>query len=149
MNLEILGLGLFGSHALLMSVDESFHRRRGLKPWERWGHPLDTLTVLVVILFALTNEFNKFNLWIYGALSIFSTLFVTKDEWIHQQDCGPIEHWLHSLLFILHPLIFLVVYQFWSEGVFPNWFKFIPYLILSFGLYQLLYWNFLRRNHDR
>lgn len=145
MSLEILGGVLFGSHALLMSIDEAFHRRRGLKTWERWGHPLDTLTVLIVILFALTSDFNQTNLWIYAGLGIFSTLFVTKDEWIHQQHCNGTEHWLHSLLFILHPLIFILVYKFWSEDSFPAWFVMIPFLILGFGLYQLLYWNFLRR----
>lgn len=145
MSLEFLGLGLFGSHALLMGVDETIHLRRGLKRWERWGHPLDTLTVLIVILFAYTQEFNPTNLWIFAGLGIFSTLFVTKDEWIHQQDCGPMEHWLHAVLFILHPLIFLVVYKYWSEGAFPFWFKLIPFFILGFGLYQLLFWNFLRR----
>ncbi len=149
MNLEIIGGLLFGSHALLMSVDETLHRRRGLKKWERWGHPLDTLTVLIVILFAMSREFTTTNLWIYAGLGIFSTLFVTKDEWIHQQDCGPVEHWLHSLLFILHPLIFLLVYAYWSSGSFPVWFNFIPILILTFGLYQLIFWNFLRRKHDR
>lgn len=146
MNLEILGGLLFGSHALLMGVDETFHLRRGLKTWERWGHPLDTLTVLITILFALTQEFTTLNLWIYGALGVFSTLFVTKDEWIHKQDCGAVEHWLHSLLFILHPLIFLIVYAYWSEGRFPEWFNLIPFLILGFGLYQLVFWNFFRRN---
>lgn len=144
MSLDVLGLGLFGSHALLMSVDEAFHRSRGLKTWERWGHPLDTLTVLIVILFALTQEFTTRNLWVYGILSVFSTLFVTKDEWIHQQDCGPVEHWLHSLLFILHPLIFLLVYAYWSAGDFPLWFSYVPLLILGFGFYQLFYWNFFR-----
>ena len=149
MSFEFLGGLLFGSHALLMTVDEAFHRRRGLSTWERWGHPLDTLTVLIVILFALMSEYTQTNIWIYGLLSVLSSLFVTKDEWIHQQECGPVEHWLHSLLFILHPLIFLLVYKFWSEGNFPGWFSLVPFLIMSFGLYQLLYWNFFRRKYDR
>lgn len=146
MNLEIVGGLLFGSHAILMGVDETFHRRRGLKRWERVGHPLDTLTVLIVILFAMSVPFTETNLWIYAGLGVFSTLFVTKDEWIHTQDCGALEHWLHSVLFILHPLIFLLVYAYWSKNNFPEWFVAIPYLILSFCLYQLFYWNFFRRN---
>jgi hypothetical protein len=146
MSLELLGGVLFGSHALLMTVDEALHRRRGLKRWERWGHPLDTLTVLAPISFALLSEFTPTNLWIYGGLSAFSCLFVTKDEWVHQQDCGPGEHWLHSVLFILHPLLFLLVYAFWAGEAFPTWFKLIPLLILGFGCYQLLYWNLFRRD---
>ena len=40
----------FGMQAALMVFDEGyFHRGRGLGPWERWGHPLDTVTFLLCL----------------------------------------------------------------------------------------------------
>ena len=33
-----------------------FHHRRGLGKWEKVGHPLDTLTVLMAYLFLLFNS---------------------------------------------------------------------------------------------
>jgi hypothetical protein len=69
------------------------------------GHPLDTLTVIACFLFLVVNTFDWENLAIYVGLSVFSCLFVTKDEWIHSKECVPLENWLHALLFVLHPII--------------------------------------------
>lgn len=138
----------FALHAILMGIDEVIHHQRGLKSWERWGHPLDTLTVLMCVLFVLYAPFNETNQMIYLALAIFSTLFVTKDEWVHARECNPFEQWLHALLFILHPVLLYLVYYFWSTNTYPFWFAPLPYGIALFGLYQLIYWNLLRRNRD-
>ncbi len=44
----------FALQGLAILVDEFyFHRRRGLPIWERWGHPLDTLSLLICWLFLL------------------------------------------------------------------------------------------------
>lgn len=133
-------------HALLMGIDEGIHLKRGLKRWERWGHPLDTLTVLACVLFVLNAPFTESNVWVYLGLAIFSTLFVTKDEWVHAQECEAFEQWLHALLFILHPVLLYLVYVFWSQGVFPQWFLPMPYGIALFAGYQVVYWNFIRRS---
>ena len=138
----------FAIHALLMGIDEVIHHRRGLQRWERWGHPLDTLTVLACVLFALNAPFTDHNRWLYLALSVFSTLFVTKDEWVHARECKAFEQWLHAILFILHPILLYLVYFFWSESSFPDWFFPLPYGIAVFGAYQFIYWNVIRRTHD-
>lgn len=138
----------FALHALIMGIDEVIHHKRGLKRWERWGHPLDTLTVLACILFVLNAPFNQTNQMIYLGLAIFSTLFVTKDEWVHSRECNPFEQWLHALLFILHPVLLYSVYYFWSMDAYPFWFIPLPYGVALFGLYQLVYWNVLRRKRD-
>ena len=135
----------FALHALLMGIDEVIHHQRGLNKWERWGHPLDTLTVLACVLFVFNAPFSETNEMIYLALALFSTLFVTKDEWVHAKECKAFEQWLHALLFILHPVLLYLVYSFWSTNSFPVWLKPLPYGIALFGLYQLVYWNFLRR----
>lgn len=94
-------------HALAMAADEAwYHRRRGLGRWERWGHPADTLTVLVCYLLALAAP--AAGLGLYLAAAAFSTLFVTKDEWIHAGACTGGEMWLHAFLFALHPVLLLL-----------------------------------------
>jgi len=146
----------FPLQMICMAVDEiHFHRRRGLPRWERLGHPLDTLTVLACFVWLLAAPPSAFSLNVYAGLSVFSCLFVTKDEPVHSKHCRSGEHWLHAILFILHPLVLLSAGLLW-----PAWrqqpLSFIHYtgfernflavntlLTLAFGLYQLIYWNFL------
>src|SRR5262249_53620692 len=146
----------FPLQMICMAVDEIYyHRRRGLPRWERLGHPLDTLTVLACFVWLLTAPPSAFSLSVYAGLSVFSCLFVTKDEPTHTKYCSSGEHWLHAMLFILHPLVLLSAGLLW-----PAWLKQPPssmrytgferqfliaitLLTLAFGLYQLIYWNFL------
>ncbi len=123
-------LGLQGA---VMSVDEFYyHRQRGLGRWERWGHPLDTL----IFFFALAI------LWWRGpgvlsiVIATLSTLIITKDEWVHAKVSPGGEQWLHSLLFILHPLILVFAHFSW-----PHWSPWILAVVGFFLLYQTLYWN--------
>ncbi|HKQ72359.1 MAG TPA: hypothetical protein VJ810_01430 [Blastocatellia bacterium] len=146
----------FPLQMICMAVDEiHFHRRRGLPRWERLGHPLDTLTVLACFMWLLIAEPGAFSMGVYAGLSAFSCLFVTKDEPVHSKYCSSGEHWLHAMLFILHPLVLLCAGLLWQAGRQPS-LSFIRYtgfergfllantlLTLAFGLYQLIYWNFL------
>src|SRR5215471_11294112 len=98
----------FVLQVLCMVADEVyFHRRRELPLWERLGHPLDTLTVLACFMWLLAAAPSILSLRVYVGLSVFSCLFVTKDELVHSKHCCPSEHWLHALLFSLHPLVLL------------------------------------------
>ena len=149
----------FALQALLMAVDEFyFHWQRKLPRWERIGHPLDTLTVLLCLGFLLFVRPSPLSTAIYALLCIFSCLFVTKDEWVHKQECPAGEQWLHALLFILHPLLFISAGLLWMalHSGLPNLFDLIRYegferrffisnlgLIFAFGLYQAIYWNLL------
>jgi hypothetical protein len=144
--------------SLCMMVDEfHYHLRRGLSRWERIGHPLDTLTVLACLFWVLLAPPASDSIAVYAALSVFSCLFVTKDEWVHARRCAGGEHWLHAMLFILHPLALLALSQFWPalHETAPSFDATRPaglaraFLLtqisvtLLFGLYQLIYWNFL------
>jgi len=132
----------FVLQGMLMVVDEFFyHRGRGLTRWEVIGHPLDTLTVGAALCFLLLAPPTTTNLFLYGALSAFSCLFVTKDEFVHQEACLPGEHWLHSLLFILHPVVFFGAGVLWWNGepLYPL--RLQTALVALFGLYQLLFWR--------
>ncbi len=122
--------------AAAMLVDEGwYHRRRGLPRWERIGHPLDTLTFIACLIWLLAGG----SAHGYLALAVGSTLFVAKDEPIHAQLCPPGEHWLHALLFVLHPLVLASFYC-------------LPRSILvgqlavtvAFFAYQVIYWNVVR-----
>ena len=64
-------------HALGMLVDEAcFHRRCALPTWERWGHPLDTLTVLACYGLLLGLPPTRNVLLDYVAAAVFSCLFI-------------------------------------------------------------------------
>jgi hypothetical protein len=135
-------LAPFVIQAAAMLVDEGiYHRRRGLPRWERLGHPADTLTVLACYAWLLWARPSPSHAMAYGALAAFSSLFVTKDEAVHARRCSAGEHWVHALLFLLHPLVFLAAGTLWWTG------RLRPVLVTgagmtaAFGTYQLLYWN--------
>lgn len=135
--------------AVLMLVDEiHFHRRRGLPRWERIGHPLDTLTLLACYAVALIFPPEGKYLALFAALGVFSCLFITKDEGIHTENCDAKENHLHALLFVLHPvLLFSVGLLWWLPDLAGARTLLVTQaaLTLLFGLYQLIYWNFVWR----
>jgi hypothetical protein len=154
----------FALQMLFMSIDEYvFHRKRGLPRWERVGHPLDTATVVVCFGWVLLVPPRAGTAAIFAALCVFSTLFVTKDEGVHNKHCTAAEQWLHALLFILHPIVFASAALLWpavhAGGFSPaDWILYSgrerPFLILAFaltllfGIYQFVYWNLLWRPAD-
>ncbi|HEY7544568.1 MAG TPA: hypothetical protein VID27_06790, partial [Blastocatellia bacterium] len=114
----------------------------------------------------LVTEPTPTSIAVYTGLSIFSCLFVTKDEWMHAKFCRAGEHWLHAMLFILHPLSFLSAGLMWgainSTRTNSQPFGWIRYegfertflivnatLTLFFGLYQLIYWNMIWKNTSK
>ena len=140
----------FVLQGLAMMVDEFyFHRKRGLPRWERIGHPLDTLTVLAsyscVLFLPPTTSFIS----LFVGISIFSCIFVTKDEFVHKEKCSAAEQWLHSVLFILHPIGFAVIGWIWVQQNLPTELSLFFWtsiqvqgcLILGFLFYQIFYWN--------
>jgi 2-polyprenyl-6-hydroxyphenyl methylase/3-demethylubiquinone-9 3-methyltransferase len=127
--------------AVAMIVDEGwYHRRRGLPRWERLGHPLDTLTIVICLGWLVGGG----DLPGYAALAVGSTIFVMKDEPTHARLCSPGEHWLHAMLFVLHPMVLLA-------------FTRLPHAVLvgqlavtiAFMTYQLVYWNVVRSEPRR
>jgi hypothetical protein len=150
----LLPLGLQG---LAMAFDElHFHRRRGLGAWERVGHPLDTLTVLACMVWSVFTRPTGRGIACYVGLALFSSAFITKDEWVHARECHPAEHWLHALLFVIHPMSLACIGLLWPAlhakvGELPAWLAgtapVAPWLVgpfaltAAFFLYQIVYWN--------
>ncbi len=127
--------------AFIMFIDEEFHKKRTLGAWERLGHPLDTLTVMLPLLFSVFNPFSDSSSYTYISLAVFSCLFITKDEFIHAKVCSPGEHWLHALLFILHPLVFLATFISWSESETIHFLIIQSALTFLFFTYQIFRWS--------
>lgn len=131
----------------VMVVDEAVcHHRRGLPRWERIGHPLDTLTVAACVAWLVAVPPGGGALTVYVALAAFSTLFVTKDEPVHARLCGGGEHWLHALLFVLHPIVLAVLGYLWWTGGHATVLAVQLGATLAFGAYQAVYWNAIRRD---
>lgn len=163
----ILILIPFALQALCIAFDEiHFHHKRGLPRWERIGHPLDTLSLLICFAIALYVPYSPENLNNYIGFSLFSCLMVTKDEWIHKQHASGSENWLHALLFILHPITLAATGFIWpiAQGKPQEWalasfyepeiFAFFLYAevvaVSIFFLYQVIYWNLIwEKGHDQ
>jgi hypothetical protein len=159
----------FIAQALVMCFDEFyFHVRRGLPKWERIGHPLDTLTVIACMAYVLFVPFSSHALFLYILLAIFSTLFVTKDEFVHKHHCPASEQWLHALLFTLHPITLGFAGFIWpvTQGVevapwIAHWLNhetmLRQFLIMQLGAmtlflcYQVIFWNWIyaKKVHDQ
>ncbi|MCL2777787.1 MAG: hypothetical protein FWD73_07260 [Polyangiaceae bacterium] len=149
--------------APLMLMDEFYyHHGRGLGRWERIGHPLDTLTVIVCIAWTFVSEPTPRAIAVYAALAFASCVFVTKDEFVHAGACTPGEQWLHAMLFVGHPLCLASIGLAWpalhfSGAELPAYLEdtsndrlpLITILVAQFlatiwfCLYQTFYWNFL------
>lgn len=143
----ILTLAL-AAQAICFLFDEFyFHFRRGLPRWERIGHPIDTASVLVCLAIPLLLEPSTIAVRVYAGASVFSCVLVTKDEWVHARECDGAENWLHSLLFMLHPVVFAVVGWHWILGFSPLTRMGVSLqaaAVSFFALYQIIYWNFIR-----
>jgi 2-polyprenyl-6-hydroxyphenyl methylase/3-demethylubiquinone-9 3-methyltransferase len=89
-----------------MGVDEGvWHRRSPPSALEWLGHLLDTLVFLACLGLPLVLQPSSGHLRLFAVLAAGSCLLVTKDELLHQRRCAAGEHWLHALLFLLHPVV--------------------------------------------
>lgn len=144
-----------------MLFDEGyFHLRRGLPRWERIGHPIDTASVLLCMGFVLFVPFSKPALFCYIACAAFSSILVTKDEFVHKEHCPASENWLHAVLFTLHPITLTSAGFMWpvTQGIevapwVAEWlhnsaalllFLKVQFSVMTlFFFYQIIYWNLL------
>lgn len=138
----------FFLQAIAMTFDEIwFHRKRGLPLWERIGHPIDTFSFLICVGYVLLVPYSKQALMVYLILSVLSCLMVTKDEFVHKHHCLASEHWVHALLFVLHPITLASVGWIWYTLPTYSFFLVLQSIILViFMSYQIIYWNFLARD---
>lgn len=130
-----------------MFVDEFyFHHQRRLKRWESIGHPIDTAIFLSCFLYTIFYSIAAGSVAVFLTLAIASTLIITKDEWVHARESNATENWLHSLLFIIHPLSLIALYFAWANSL-ENLILIQTLIISVFLTYQIIYWNFYQRAH--
>lgn len=128
----------------LIVFDEwAFHRKRALPKWERIGHPLDTLSVVIALLLPAFFAYSPPLLKVFIGLSLISCLMVTKDEWVHKHHCPAAEHWVHALLFLNHPILLTGAGFLWASDLpwGPAFLKMQMGFAFLFMLYQAIYWN--------
>ena len=137
---------LVAAQAALMVADEwAFHRVRVLGKWESWGHVADSVAFAsVLVLPALAAPEGAALGW-YVAAGAASTVMVAKDQWIHARECTGSEHWVHALLFSLHPAVLIAVGALWARGEGAEARAFLPLVVLGFSVYQYAYWIGARR----
>ena len=144
---EMILLGFaIGIQAFATLFDEFyFHYRRSVPRWERIGHPLDTLTVILVFAsfyFTPSHEVTPLTMIL---LMAFSCLFITKDEFVHAKLANAGEQWLHAVLFVVHPAVFFLSWLIWKQRG-PQTIHGVELLIaVGFFLYQAIYWNVVSR----
>lgn len=157
----MLGVLPFIFQAVVLLFDEGyFHIKRGLPKWERIGHPIDTLSVIICMGFVLFVPFSKPMLFTYILLAAGSCILVTKDEFVHAEHCPASEQWLHALLFTIHPITLIAAGFIWPvvQGVevtpwIAAWLDQPQMLhlflktqfavMVLFCIYQVVYWNFI------
>jgi 2-polyprenyl-6-hydroxyphenyl methylase/3-demethylubiquinone-9 3-methyltransferase len=116
MNGSVLWFLPFALQGLAMGVDEfGFHRRRTLPRWEWLGHALDTSVFLACLACPLLLPPVSAHFRIFGVLAVVSCVLITKDEFIHQRLCSGGEHWVHAVLFILHPIVLIATAVLWMS----------------------------------
>lgn len=131
-----------------MFFDEFYyHHKRRLGKWESIGHPIDSFFFLICFGFCALFQISDFHFYIFIALSIISTLIITKDEWVHSEQSYPTENWLHSILFIIHPVALGALYFAWKFN-FKTVIQVQAFIIAVFMLYQIIYWNFMQGNQN-
>ena len=146
----------FGLQGLAMGFDEfRFHHHRTVPRWEWVGHALDTLVFLACLACPLFLAPTSSNIHLYGGMAGVSCILITKDEFIHQRLCSGGEHWLHAVLFILHPtVLFATAFSWISLGsdslsripmsALPlvGWMLLCQTILVSgFLAYQVTYWS--------
>ena len=76
-------------------------------------HFLDTLIFLACLVLPILVAPTPPNIRLFAWMAVGSCLLITKDEFIHQRLCSGGEHWLHAVLFILHPIVLFATAFLW------------------------------------
>lgn len=145
----LLPLPLALQGILIVTDEFFFHRKRGLPAWEKYGHPVDMLFTMIPYLVAILFPFGAVSSAWFIAFSVLSSVIITKDEWVHTRLANAPEHWLHSLLFIVHPVSFFSVWAMWKPesplGAFGRTVMLTQVLLmLAFACYHFVWWFFVK-----
>jgi 2-polyprenyl-6-hydroxyphenyl methylase/3-demethylubiquinone-9 3-methyltransferase len=119
------------------------------------GHALDTLVFLACLTLPILVAPTAPNIRLFAWMAVGSCLLITKDEFIHQRLCSGGEHWLHAVLFILHPIVLFATAFLWisigpaalsrvpASSLSPAaWVLLLQVVLVSgFLAFQVTYWS--------
>ncbi len=157
---------LFGLYVGLYAADEFvFHRKRGLHPTARWGHPVDLLLLAATAAYALWVPYGDITKVPFSVLALFALLSPIKDERMHAGHAEGSEQVLHAFRYLLQPLVVIVLGGLWQflRGVNFMIGMVLPFdpeqlrpifagfagACLALALYQLVYWMVLRKEQPK
>jgi hypothetical protein len=108
-----MGLGIFAVYGLILFIDEfAFHRRKGLA--ERRSQALDTFWMAACAGVVSFVEYGDMPRLVFGGLSLISMIWMTRNQFEHARHATPGEHYLHSLQFVLHPILLITLMAVWQ-----------------------------------
>lgn len=135
-------LALFSLQAVLMGIDEwRYHRRRVLERWERWGHPVDSLLYLCALAIPAWMQPTASRVVLYTIFAVLSCVAITKDEWVHAERCEAGEHWVHAVLFMIHPSVLIFVGLLWVNNDASVLRASLPAWVGVLTCYQIARWS--------
>jgi hypothetical protein len=134
--------------ALFMGDEYLFHKKRGLTRAEINNSLVDGALFLVPLVISIFFPFTIITKWIFLTTAFLSCISIVKNELFYHELCVR-ERLIHSLLYVLHPIILYSFYISWSQNYFhdyPN-FWMIQLIYIFFGTktlaYRIIYWNYI------
>ena len=137
-------------HGILLNIDEHiFHKKRGINKIELWNALFDMALFIAPIFIAL---FTKFSYWwekVFIAFCMASCLSIAKNE-LFYKGLDVKERLVHSLLYVLHPVILYAYYISWQTNYFDHhyyvWLTQLAFMLLGIQsiTYRIIYWNYIR-----
>ena len=138
-------------HVIIFHIDEYyFHRKRALCRKEVLGMFLDGALYLPPLVIASFAPYNDTWNVVFISFAVLSCISISKNEWFYKDDLSLKERWVHSVLYILHPILLYGFYHSWINNYFVHNLNFwmVQIMYLGFGVktltHQLIYWNYLR-----
>ena len=139
---------------ILFQLDEYyFHRNRKLSRKEIISAISDGFLYIIPLIIATFTRFQEGRREFYIALSAISCLSIIKNEFFYPA-LNVKERVLHSLLYVLHPILLYSFYLSWKGNffdTFPNFWIFqLLYVAIGFKTvtYQMIYWNYIHEDKD-
>lgn len=137
------------THAILFAYDEYIlNKKRELSQGEINSALLDGVLFLGIVALTIFTTYTENLGIVFISLSFLSCISIIKNEFFY-----PVlelrERLVHSILYVLHPLILYAFYLSWEMDFFNNnmsyWMLQLCYLALGFKAmcYHVIYWNFI------
>ena len=154
---------LFAIYFGLYAADELvFHRKRGLHPTARWGHPTDLLLLAACAAYTLIVPYGDLTKIPFGILALFALISPLKDERLHAGKTDGSEQLVHAIRYMLQPLVIIMLGGLWPFLLGVNFmvgmmlpfdpeslrpvFGGFAFACVALAIFQFTYWMVLRKD---